>query len=182
MSSNTSGEGAIRQKIIEQDLVDCMIALPGQLFYTTTIPVCLWFITKNKKEDTERGYRNREGETLFIDAREIGSMISRTNKELTTDDIADIARTYHAWRGEEKDGTYEDVAGYSKSASLDEIKENDFVLTPGRYVGAAEIEDDGIVFEVKMKELSQTLYSQMKQADELDKGIRKNLEVLGYGE
>ncbi len=205
MSSNTGGEGAIRQKIIEQDLVDCMIALPGQLFYTTQIPVCLWFITKNKKEDTERGYRNRQGETLFIDAREIGSMISRTNKELTTDDIADIARTYHAWRSEKKDdvqgGTnvagdrmsgatadgnelesYEDKAGYSKSASLDDIKANDFVLTPGRYVGAAEIEDDGIPFEVKMKELSQTLYSQMEQAEKLDKAIRQNLEVLGYGE
>jgi len=188
MSSNTGGEGAIRQKIIEQDLVDCMIALPGQLFYTTQIPVCLWFITKNKKEDTERGYRNRQGETLFIDAREIGSMISRTNKELTTDDIADIARTYHAWRGEKKDAdsneleSYEDVAGYSKSASLEDIKANDFVLTPGRYVGAAELEDDGIPFEVKMKELSQTLYSQMEQAESLDKAIRQNLEVLGYGQ
>ena len=182
MSSNTGGEGAIRQKIIEQDLVDCMIALPGQLFYTTQIPVCLWFITKNKKEDTKRGYRNRQGETLFIDAREMGSMISRTNKELTTDDIAGIARTYHAWRGEEKDGQYEDKAGYSKSSTLDDIIANDFVLTPGRYVGAAEIEDDGIPFEVKMKELSQTLYSQMEQAEALDKAIRQNLEVLGYGE
>jgi type I restriction enzyme M protein len=188
MSSNTGGEGAIRQKIIEQDLVDCMIALPGKLFYTTQIPVCLWFITKNKKEDSERGYRNRQGETLFIDAREIGSMISRTNKELTTSDIADIARTYHAWRGEKKDAdgndieNYEDVAGYSKSATLDVIKTNDFVLTPGRYVGAAEIEDDGIPFEVKMKDLSQTLYSQMEQAETLDKAIRQNLEVLGYGE
>jgi type I restriction enzyme M protein len=205
MSSNTGGEGAIRQKIIEQDLVDCMIALPGQLFYTTQIPVCLWFITKNKKEDIERGYRNRQGETLFIDAREIGSMISRTNKELTTKDIADIARTYHAWRGEKKDDVqgstnvagdrtsgatadgnelekYEDKAGYCKSATLNDIKANDFVLTPGRYVGAAEIEDDGIPFEVKMKELSQSLYSQMEQAEELDKAIRQNLEVLGYGE
>tara|TARA_R110000737_G_C14624193_1_gene494258 strand:+ start:11171 stop:12757 length:1587 start_codon:yes stop_codon:yes gene_type:complete len=181
MSSNTGNEGTIRQKVIENDLVDCMIALPGQLFYTTQIPVCLWFITKNKKEDTDRGYRNREGETLFIDAREMGSMISRTNKELTNDDIADIARTYHAWRGEEKDGSYEDKAGYSKSATLEEIKANDFVLTPGRYVGAAEIEDDGIPFEVKMKELSQTLYSQMEQAEVLDKVIRQNLEVLGYG-
>ena len=168
-----------------------MIALPGQLFYTTQIPVCLWFITKNKKASTEGDSlgerRNRQGETLFIDAREIGSMISRTNKELTTDDIADIARTYHAWRGEKKDAdgneleNYEDVAGYSKSASLDDIKANDFVLTPGRYVGAAEIEDDGIPFEVKMKELSQTLYSQMEKAEELDKAIRQNLEVLGYG-
>jgi type I restriction enzyme M protein len=182
MSSNTGGEGIIRQKVIENDLVDCMIALPGQLFYTTQIPVCLWFITKNKKEDTERGYRSREGETLFIDARDMGSMISRTNKELTNDDIANIARTYHAWRGEVKDGTYEEQAGFSKSATLDEIKSNDFVLTPGRYVGTAAIEDDGIPFETKMSELSKTLYSQMKQAEVLDKAIRQNLEVLGYGE
>ncbi len=182
MSSNTGGEGTIRQKIIENDFVDCMIALPGQLFYTTQIPVCLWFITKNKKENTELGYRDRQGETLFIDAREMGTMVSRVHKELTTDDIAKIACTYHAWRGEKKDGNYEDKAGYSKSATLEEIKANDFVLTPGRYVGAAELKDDGIPFEVKMQELSQTLYSQMDQAEELDKAIRQNLEVLGYGE
>lgn len=181
MNSNTGGEGTIRQKIIENDLVDCMIALPGQLFYTTQIPVCLWFITKNKKEDKVKGYRNREGETLFIDAREMGSMISRVNKELTNDDIAEIAQTYHAWRGEEKDGSYEDKAGYSKSALLEEITANDYVLTPGRYVGTAEIEDDGISFETKMSELSKTLYGQMEQAAELDKAICQNLEVLGYG-
>jgi type I restriction enzyme M protein len=182
MSSNTSGEGIIRQKIIENDLVDCMIALPGQLFYTTQIPVCLWFITKNKREDSERGYRNRQSETLFIDAREVGSMISRVNKELTNDDIAGIARTYHAWRGEKKDGGYEDKVGYSKSATLEEIKANDFVLSPGRFVGAADVEDDGIPFEVKMKELSQTLYYQMKKGGELDKSIRQSMEALGYGE
>jgi type I restriction enzyme M protein len=182
MSSNTGGEGTIRQKIIENDLVDCMIALPGQLFYTTQIPVCLWFITKNKREDSERGYRNRQSETLFIDAREVGSMISRVNKELTNDDIAGIARTYHAWRGEKKDGGYEDKVGYSKSATLEEIKANDFVLSPGRFVGAADVEDDGIPFEVKMKELSQTLYYQMKKGGELDKSIRQSMEALGYGE
>jgi type I restriction enzyme M protein len=182
MSSNTSGEGAIRKKIIEQDLVDCMIALPGQLFYTTQIPVCLWFISKNKKTDEVRGYRNRQGETLFIDAREMGSMISRTNKELTNDDIAEISRTYHSWRGEKKDGTYKDNAGYCKSASLEEIKYHDFVLTPGRYVGAADIEDDGIPFEIKMAELSQTLYRQMEEGEELDKAICNNLGMLGYGE
>ncbi|MFT5294927.1 MAG: type I restriction enzyme M protein [Colwellia sp.] len=196
MSSNTSGEGIIRQKTIENDLVDCMIALPGQLFYTTQIPVCLWFITKNKKASSEGDLlgkrRNREGETLFIDAREMGSMISRTNKELTNDDIANIAKTYHIWRGEDVDtstrshalrgNAYQDIAGYCKSACLAEIKANDYVLTPGRYVGAAEIEDDGIPFETKMNELSQTLYSQMQQAQVLDKAIRQNLEVLGYGE
>jgi len=182
MSSSTSGEGTIRQEIIDNDHVDCMIALPGQLFYTTPIPVCLWFLTKNKGEDKTRGYRDRKGETLFIDARQMGTMISRTNKELTNEDLAKIAGTYHAWRGEAKDGDYEDAAGYSKAASLNEIKANDYVLTPGRYVGAAEIEDDGIPFEDKMRELSQALYVQMKEAEALDQVIRQNLEVLGYGE
>lgn len=182
MSTNTSGEGTIRQKIVENDLVDCMIALPGQLFYTTQIPVCLWFLTKNKKADPERGYRNRQGETLFIDARKIGTMISRTQKELVAGDIATITKTYHAWRGEKKDGSYEDQAGYCKSATLDEMQKHDYVLTPGRYVGAADIEDDGIPFETKMTEMSQTLYAQMAESSKLDDVIRKNLEVLGYGE
>lgn len=201
MSSNTSGEGTIRQEIIENDHVDCMIALPGQLFYTTQIPVCLWFLTKNKGEvknrEGEITRRNRKGETLFIDARQMGTMASRIHKELTTEDIAKIADTYHAWRNGEattaKDGgsaenagaifgTYKDISGYCKSATLDDIKANDYVLTPGRYVGAAEIEDDGIPFEEKMRELSQTLYGQMKEAEVLDKAIRQNLEVLGYGE
>ena len=202
MSSNTSGEGQIRQKIIENDLVDCMIALPGQLFYTTQIPVCLWFITKNKKarkagENGDVQLRDRQGETLFIDARNMGSMISRVHKELTTEDIATIAETYHNWRtnnwnngddGQDSPsvarghGARSDRAGFCKSATLEDIAKNDYVLTPGRYVGAAEVEDDGIPFEVKMKELSQTLYQQMKEAEELDKTIRKNLEELGYGE
>ena len=191
MSSNTSGEGDIRQKIIENDLVDCMIALPGQLFYTTQIPVCLWFISKDKHGNDEKGIlkrRDRQGETLFIDAREMGSMVNRTLKELTNDDIADITATYHAWRGEtvlnesDEAQTYEDKAGYCKSATLSDIKANDYVLTPGRYVGAADIEDDGIPFETKMSELSQTLYNQMSQAEALDQAIRKNLEALGYGE
>ncbi len=182
MSTNTSGEGAIRQKMVENDLVDCMIALPGQLFYTTQIPVCLWFLTKNKKADSERGYRNREGETLFIDARKIGSMISRTQKELSSENIAAIARTYHAWRGEAKDGAYEDQAGYCKSATLEDMRKHDFVLTPGRYVGTAPIEDDGIPFETKMTEMSQKLYKQMEESAKLDDVIRKNLEGLGYGE
>jgi type I restriction enzyme M protein len=196
MSSNTSGEGEIRQKIIENDLVDCMIALPGQLFYTTQIPVCLWFLSKDKSAasgitgNDEKGMlkrRNRQGETLFIDAREMGSMVNRTLKELTNEDITYITQTYHAWRGEAVVGddgeakTYQDKAGYCKSATLAEIKANDYVLTPGRYVGAAEIEDDGIPFETKMNELSQTLYKQMSEAQILDKEIRKNLEALGYG-
>jgi len=361
MSTATSGEGKIRQQIIENDLVDCMIALPGQLFYTTQIPVCLWFLSKNKKEDKSRGHRDRQGETLFIDARNIGGMIDRTHKELSAEDIAGIADTYHQWRSsntltpspspkgrgehelplpvgegrgegekvkkkaalpeqlltyarelrvnqtdaekllwqllrnrqianakfrrqhpientildfycheqklaieldgsqhlEEKgkaydekrtqvlndkgikvlrfdnrqmlletesvleviyaevvarsntltptlsqgereqnpphplgeglgvrelEGTYQDQAGYCKSATLEDIKANDYVLTPGRYVGAAPIEDDGIPFEVKIKELSQTLYGQMEEAQKLDAVIRENLGVLGYGE
>ncbi|MCL4110463.1 UNVERIFIED_CONTAM: hypothetical protein GTU68_022345 [Idotea baltica] len=176
MSTATSGEGKIRQQIIDNDLVDCMIALPGQLFYTTQIPVCLWFISRDK---------NRKGETLFIDARNMGTMVNRTLKELSKDDIEHIGKTYHAWRGEEDAGgyeAYEDEAGYCKSAILDDIKANDYVLTPGRYVGAAPLEDDGIPFETKMAELSQTLYSQMKDSEKLDAVIRKNLEVLGYGE
>lgn len=182
MSSNTSGEGNIRQQLIKKDMVDCMIALPGQLFYTTTIPVCIWFITKNKKggNPTGESYRNREGETLFIDARNHGAMIDRTQKELTKEDIAEITRTYHAWRGEEKDGDYEDIAGYCKAASLNEIKANDYVLTPGRYVGVAEEEDDGIHFEDKMCDLTETLKSQMAQAEQLDADIRENLKILGY--
>jgi type I restriction enzyme M protein len=205
MSTNTTGEGTIRQKLVENDLVDCMIALPGQLFYTTQIPVCLWFLSKSKKADKQRSYRNREGETLFIDARQIGSMISRTQKELTDTDIARIAGTYHAWRCEptalaagvgkqsssqkspeasangSQTHTYTDQPGYCKSATLDEIRKHDFVLTPGRYVGAADLEDDGIPFETKMTEMSQTLYQQMEDSAKLDKVIRKNLEVLGYG-
>jgi type I restriction enzyme M protein len=181
MSTNTTGEGLIRQKMVENDLVDCMIALPGQLFYTTQIPVCLWFLSKSKRADSNRDFRDRQGETLFIDARNRGTMVDRTHKELTSDDIAEIARTYHAWRGEKKDGSYEDKAGFCKAATLADIKANDYVLTPGRYVGAAEIEDDGIAFETKMAELSSTLYKQMQEAERLDTVIRKNLAVLGYG-
>jgi type I restriction enzyme M protein len=182
MSTTSSGEGAIRQKLLENDLVDCMIALPGQLFYTTQIPVCLWFLTKSKKADAKRGYRKRAGETLFIDARKIGTMISRTQKELNAEDIAGIARTYHAWRGEKKDGMYEDQAGYCKAATLQEIRKHDFVLTPGRYVGAAPVEDDGIPFESKMTDLSKVLYAQMQESARLDDVIRENLKGLGYGE
>ncbi|MGL5335599.1 MAG: N-6 DNA methylase, partial [Enterovibrio sp.] len=194
MSSNTSCEGEIRQKLITDDRIECMIALPGQLFFTTQIPVCLWFISKNKKESIKHGYRDRRGETLFIDARNLGTMISRTQKELTTSDIATISDTYHAWRSSEgelarriKDNeisvsSYQDQAGFCKVASLADIKANDYVLTPGRYVGAAEVEDDGIAFETKMQELTQTLYRQLAEAAELDKAIRTNMEALGYGE
>ena len=182
MSTSTNSEGEIRKKIIENDLVDCMIALPGQLFYTTQIPVCLWFLSKNKEADASRGYRKRVNETLFIDARNMGTMVDRVHKELSQDDVIKIAKTYHAWRGEAKDGEYEDTPGFCNSSTLDEIKSHHYVLTPGRYVGAAEIEDDGIPFEQKMTELSATLYEQMHESVKLDSVIRKNLEHLGFGE
>ncbi|WP_345843691.1 class I SAM-dependent DNA methyltransferase [Shewanella algae] len=186
MSTSTSGEGVIRQQIIEDDLVECMIALPGQLFYTTQIPVCLWFLTKDKSANEEKGYRKRSGETLFIDARNMGSMISRKQKELTLDDIAHIAATFHAWRGQKvldaegKEVVYQDIAGFCKSASFDDIKANDFVLTPGRYVGAADIEDDGIPFETKMQELTAKLAEQFSESATLEAQIKANLKGLGY--
>lgn len=188
MSTTTISEAEIRKQIIENDLVDCMVALPGQLFYTTGIPVCLWFISKDKKsgsaDSKERGLRNRSGETLFIDARNLGYMIDRTHKGLSDEDVKKITDTYHAWRGEKHAGgyeAYEDKAGFCKSATLDEIKSNDYVLTPGRYVGMAAIEDDGISFETKMNELSQALYQQISESEKLDAAIRQNLEALGYG-
>jgi len=182
LTSSTSGEGDIRKAIIEHDLVDCIIALPGQLFYTTGIPACLWFLTRNKGADKERGFRARHGETLFIDSRRLGVLTDRVHRELTDDEVAEIARTYHAWRGEQDAGKYEDNAGFCKSATLKEIEAHGHVLTPGRYVGAKEIEDDGVPFEEKMAELSAKLYEQMNGAEELDTAIRQNLEVLGYGE
>jgi type I restriction enzyme M protein len=195
LTSSTSGEGDIRKAIIEHDLVDCIVALPGQLFYTTAIPACLWFLTRCKGTDKERGFRTRHGETLFIDARKLGELTDRTHRELTEGDIARIAGTYHAWRtfgprpvgegrGEGKPGmaAYADVPGFCKTATLKDIQAHGHVLTPGRYVGAVEIEDDGIPFEEKMAELSAELYEQMAEAEELDAAIRKNLEVLGYGE
>ena len=182
MSSGTSGEGEIRRRLIEADLVDCMLALPGQLFYTTQIPACLWFLTRSKAADNKRGCRNRRGETLFIDARSMGALIDRTHRELSADEIAAIARTYHAWRGEAKDGAYEDKPGFCKSAVLQDIEAHDFVLTPGRYVGAEAVADDGVPFEEKMAELSGALYQQMRESVELDGVIRDNLKRLGFGE
>jgi type I restriction enzyme M protein len=178
MSTNTTSEGEIRKKIIEADLVDCMIALPGQLFYTTQIPVCLWFLARNKKNGK---FRDRQGHTLFIDARKLGSLVDRTHKDISDEEIDKVAATYHAWRGEKEAGEYRDVPGFCKSATTDEIREHGYVLTPGRYVGAAEIEDDGVPFEEKMTELSATLYEQFSEADRLEAVIKRNLEKLGYG-
>ena len=177
MSSNTSNEGEIRKNIIEADMVDCMIALPGQLFYTTQIPVCLWFVTRNKQNGR---FRSRTGQTLFIDARKMGALIDRTHRELSEEDIQKIASTYHAWRGEQDAGEYTDIAGFCKSETVEKVKEHGYVLTPGRYVGAAEIEDGGIPFEGKMAELTAHLSMQFIESENLEKKIKQNLKGLGF--
>jgi type I restriction enzyme M protein len=178
MSSNQSGEGEIRKKIIEADLVDCMVALPGQLFYSTQIPVCLWFLTRNK---TNGRFRDRRGETLFIDARKMGSMIDKVHRELTDKDTARIANTYHVWRGDEDAGDYADVAGFCRAVKLDDIRDHGHVLTPGRYVGAEAAEDDDEPFDEKMRHLAATLREQQAEGTKLDGAIRANLEELVHG-
>ncbi len=178
MSSNQSGEGEIRKAIIEADLVDCMVALPGQLFYSTQIPVCLWFLARSKKNGR---FRDRRGETLFIDARKMGSMVDRVHREMTDADVARIAGTYHAWRGDEGAGEYADVAGFCKAAKVEEIRKHGHVLTPGRYVGAEAAEEDGEPFEEKMKRLASTLREQQVEAAKLDAVISTNLRELGFG-
>ncbi|MDX9851875.1 MAG: class I SAM-dependent DNA methyltransferase [Anaerolineaceae bacterium] len=180
MSTSTTSELVIRTNIIEADLVDCMIALPGQLFYTTPIPVCLWFISKSKAANPEIGTRGRQGETLFIDARKLGVLTDRVHRELTAEEIERITATYHAWRGEAVGEPYEDISGYCKSASLDEIRLNNYVLTPGRYVGIEDEEDDGIPFEEKMELLSEELLYLLNESNNLDKKIIENLKILGY--
>ena len=243
MSSAQSGEGAIRKSLIEADLVDCMVALPGQLFYSTQIPACLWFLARDRTGGvaagvgaagagiamtgtTEAGtgragvaensrpfrdsgsrsvpatdspgagtagtatagaavrsrpFRDRRGEVLFIDARQLGRMVDRTHRELTDEDIARIADTYHAWRGEAGAGDYADVPGFCKAASLEEVRRHGHVLTPGRYVGAAPQEEDGEPFEEKMKRLVAQLRDQQDQGAKLDAAIKANLAVLGFG-
>jgi type I restriction enzyme M protein len=222
MSSNQSGEGEIRKSLIEADLVDCMVALPGQLFYSTQIPACLWFLARDKSTRRPRAggdpvsVRDRRGQVLFIDARKLGRMADRTHKDLTDDDIARIANTYHAWRsspcrphegggpveqtGEaapsslrrpresgdpvEQSGEaapYQDIPGFCKSASLEEVRKHGHVLTPGRYVGAEAVEDDGEPFEEKMQRLTATLREQQTEALRLDAAIAANLKELGYG-
>jgi type I restriction enzyme M protein len=195
MSSNTSGEGQIRQALIENDLVECMVALPGQLFTNTQIPACIWFLTKNKGErlkevgGTHKKLRDRKGEVLFIDARNLGYMKDRVLRDFTTEDLAQITDTYHAWQVAEGDAgqtdegalsPYEDTAGFCKSAKLDDIKKHDYVLTPGRYVGAAEEEADGEPFAEKMARLTGQLKTQFEESDRLEAEIKKNLAGLGF--
>jgi type I restriction enzyme M protein len=181
LSSQQSGEGDIRRKLIEADLVDCIVALPGQLFYTTQIAVCLWFLARDKSNGLLKdvALRDRRGETLFIDARGLGSMESRTLKVLGPEDVAKIADAYHAWR--EKNGAYADEAGFSKSATTAEIAAQGHVLTPGRYVGTAETKDDGEPFDEKMKRLALDLAAQIKEGAALDERVRSNLARVGYG-
>lgn len=177
MSSDTSGEGQIRKELIENDLIDCMVSLPAQLFYNTQIPACLWFMARNK---TNGKFRDRSKKVLFIDAREIGSMISRRQKELTETDIEKIAGTYHNWRNKDWETAYKDEPGFCKSATLEDIRKNNYVLTPGRYIDFKEAEDDGETFDEKMKLLTATLKQQMDQATELDQAIKDNLAKIGY--
>ena len=170
MSSNQSGEGDIRRALIEGDLVDCVVALPG-LFYSTQIPVCLWFLTKNKSDGKRR---DRRGQTLIMDARKLGTLIDPVHRDLTDADLLKIVSTYHAWRGEKCAGKYEDVPGFCMSATAGVIAGHGYVLTPGRYV-------DGEPFEEKMTRLVGELYGQFAESARLEEAIRANLRGLGYG-
>jgi len=195
MSSNQSGEGEIRKSLIESDLVDCMVALPGQLFYSTQIPACLWFLARDRSGVGARHavpLRDRRGHVLFIDARKLGRMVDRTHRELTDEDITRIATTYHAWRGEKStpsplvgegggEGEYEDIPGFCKNATLEEVRKHGHVLTPGRYVGAEAQEDDGEPFPDRMQRLVAQLREQQTEATKLDAVIAANLKELGYG-
>ena len=180
MSSNQSGEGEIRKSLVDADLVDCMVALPGALFYSTMIPAALWFLAKNKNTE---GFRDRRGEVLFIDARKLGALVDRTRRELSEVDVAQIADTYHAWRGEtaaiEKRGDYEDIAGFCFSAKLVDIEEHGYVLTPGRYVGAEDEIDDGVSFEEKFEALKIELEQQFIKGHKIEQQIRARLYEAG---
>jgi type I restriction enzyme M protein len=183
LSSMTSGEGDIRKNIVEADLVDCIVALPSQLFYNTMIPACLWFIARDKKNNR---FRDRRGQVLFIDARKMGVMVDRRHRELTDEEIKKIADTYHAWRGSvigKNNPTpmeYQDIPGFCKSATLEEIRKHQHILTPGRYVGIEEEEEDDQAFEETMTQLTAELAKQMEEGKRLDEEIKKNLEKIGW--
>ena len=178
MSSQASGEAEIRKNLVEANLVDCMIALPGQLFYSTQIPVCLWFLARDRANGK---FRDRRGEVLFIDARNEGRMVDRTHRELSDEDIARIADTYHAWRAQGRKTPYQDVSGFCKSATLADIRAHDHVLTPGRYVGVAPQPEDDEPFQDKMTRLAAEWREQRAEARRLDAAIAKNLKTLGFG-
>ena len=184
LSSNTSGEGVIRQNIVKADLVDCIVALPKQLFYNTGIPATIWIL--------RRGRTVRQGETLFIDASEMGFMKDRVHREFAPKDIEKIKKTYHTWRTVGADSisarsntdsisaSYEDIKGYCKSAKLSEIEKHSYVLTPGRYVGIPDEEDDGIPFEDKMNDLITTLAQQIEKEKVLDDQLKEQLAKIGF--
>ncbi|HFU4477219.1 TPA: type I restriction-modification system subunit M [Streptococcus suis] len=176
LSTNTSNEGEIRKNLLEEDIVDAIVALPDKLFYSTGIPVSLWILNRNKKDNPK--FRSREHEVLFIDARQLGEMIDRRHRELTEEDISKISETYHEWRN--IDGEYEDIKGFCKSASIEDIREHEYVLTPGRYVGIEDIEDDGIPFDEKMESMTAELAELFAESRKLEDEIRKNLGGIGY--
>ena len=175
MASNQSGEGEIRRNLIEADVVDCMVALPGQLFYSTQIPACLWFLARDRKNGK---FRDRRGQVLFIDARRMGRLVDRTHRELANEDVVRIAATYHAWRGEKDAGEYADTPGFCQSATLEEVRKHGHVLTPGRYVGSEAVEDDGEPFQEKMKRLATSLREQQAEARRLDALIASMLDKV----
>jgi type I restriction enzyme M protein len=170
-------EGELRQKLVEADMVDVIISCPSKLFYNVSLPVSLWFLAKNKGGDR---FRNRKGETLFIDARDTFEQISRKQVIFNKEQIAKITNTVRTWRGESDAGEYEDISGFCKSADLEEIKKNGYTLTPGRYVGLTEVEDDGISFEEKMQKLSSELREAFTTGRELEKEIENNIKELGF--
>lgn len=176
LTTMSSGEGKIREGLIRDDVVDCIVALPAQLFYTTGIPVCLWFLDRDKASS---GERDRQGEILFLDARQMGQKVSRTQIELTDEEIARIADTYHAWRGTTR-ADYADEPGFCKSAPLDDVEAAGFTLSPGRYVGAPESEEDEVAFEERMATLVDELADEMAENERLGKAVRKALAEVGY--
>ena len=177
MSTNQSNEREIRKNLVEENIIDCMVAMPGQLFYSTQIPVCLWFLARNRQGGK---FRDRVNEILFIDARSLGRMVDRTHRELTNENIQQITNAYHAWRSGNGEFDYADVPGFCKSAAIDEVRKHDYVLTPGRYVGNAPQEEDNEPFEDKMRRLVAQLREQQTEAARLDTAIADNLEALGF--
>ena len=177
MSTNQSNEREIRKNLVEENIIDCMVAMPGQLFYSTQIPVCLWFLARNRQGGK---FRDRVNEILFIDARSLGRMVDRTHRELTNENIRQITNAYHTWRSGNGEIDYADLPGFCKSAAIDEVRKHDYVLTPGRYVGNAPQEEDNEPFEDKMRRLVAQLREQQTEAARLDTAIADNLEALGF--